>query len=134
MASAEIVHDDTWGQIIDYAGAGYIEIRWFDTTERMTGDEFNQWLTVFADRVEAARRAGALVDSIRFRMPLDRMNMGWRDANIIPRYNAAGVKRFAFLMPAGMPAIGRAPAREGPGQFPTGYFGSRRDALTWLQG
>jgi hypothetical protein len=60
------------------------------------------------------------------------MDGGWRDANIIPRYNAAGVRRFAFVMPAGMPAIGAAPAPEGPGDFPTGYFGRREDAIAWL--
>ena len=47
-------------------------------------------------------------------MPMARMDLAWRDANIIPRYNTAGVKRFAFLMPAGMPAIGTPPSPEGP--------------------
>jgi hypothetical protein len=58
--------------------------------------------------------------------------MEWRDANIVPRYNAAGVKKFAFHMPAGMPAIGTAPSREGPADYPTAYFGRRQDALDWL--
>ena len=133
VASAEIIHDDRWGQIIDCAGEGYVEIRWFDTTEHMTGEEFNAWLTAFAGHVERARRAGALVDAIQFRMPRDRMSTDWRDANIIPRYNSAGLRKFAFIMPAGMPAIGKEPAREGPGQFLTGYFGSRADALAWLK-
>ena len=60
------------------------------------------------------------------------MDGDWRDANIIPRYNAAGVKKFAFLMPAGMPAIGAPPAPEGPGEFPTAYFGTRAEARAWL--
>lgn len=37
-------------------------------------------------------------------------------------------------MPAGMPAIGSDPVREGPATFPTGYFGTRADALAWLTG
>ena len=61
------------------------------------------------------------------------MSLGWRDANIIPRYNAAGVKKFAFIMPAGMPAIGDDPAPEGPAHYPTAYFGSRAEALAWLR-
>jgi hypothetical protein len=61
-----------------------------------------------------------------------RMDGDWRDANIIPRYNKAGVRRFAFLMPEGMPAIGTPPAVEGPADFPTAYFGSRADALAWF--
>src|SRR5712692_1706403 len=60
------------------------------------------------------------------------MDGPWRDANIIPRYNAAGVAKFAFHMPEGMPMIGKPPAPEGPGRFLTGYFGRRHDALDWL--
>ena len=62
------------------------------------------------------------------------MDANWRDANIIPRYNAAGVTKFAFLMPEGMPAIGAPPAPEGPAEFPTAYFGRRADAVEWLTG
>lgn len=43
-----------------------------------------------------------------------------------------GITKFAFHMPQGMPAIGNAPAPEGPAQFPTAYFGTRADALRWL--
>jgi len=49
-----------------------------------------------------------------------------------PRYNAAGVTKLAFHMPAAMPMVGKPPGPEGPGRFPTGYFGSRQDALGWL--
>ena len=51
---------------------------------------------------------------------------------IIPRYNQAGVEKFAFLMPEGMPAIDAPPAPEEPVSFPTAYFGSRADATARL--
>ena len=66
-------------------------------------------------------------------MDMSLMNPGWRDQNIIPRYNAAGLAKFAFIMPKGMPAIGAVPAPEGPADFPTAYFASRADALAWLK-
>lgn len=75
-----------------------------------------------------------MVDAVQFRMDMARMSMGWRDEHIIPRYNAAGLRKFAFVMPAGMPAIGSEPAPEGPADFPTGYFAGRADALSWLKG
>jgi hypothetical protein len=75
-----------------------------------------------------------LVDAVQFRMDMSVMDMAYRDANIVPRYNVAGVKKFAFLMPAGMPAVGSPPAPEGPAVFPTAYFDARPDALTWLAG
>ncbi len=130
---ANIVHADRWGDIIDRPEQDVIEIRWFDTTVAMTGADFNAFLATFAGHVEACGRAGALVDSVQFRMDMALMDAGWRDANIIPRYNAAGVRKFAFLMPLGMPLIGQEPAPEGPAEFPTGYFGTRGDALDWLK-
>jgi hypothetical protein len=54
----------------------------------------------------------------------------WRDEHIIPRYNA-GVRRFAFLYPDGVPLIGTPPGPMGPSTFPTGYFGRRQAALDW---
>ena len=132
--AAEVLYEDRWGEIIDRPDGGFVEIRWYDSTADMTGRDFNDWLATFASCVEEKKRPGALVDSVQFRMPLDRMDNGWRDENIIPRYNAAGVRRFAFLMPAGMPAIGTEPSNEGPAAFPTAYFGRRLDAVAWLGG
>jgi hypothetical protein len=121
-----------WGEIIDRPSSDLVEIRWYDTTAAMSGDDFNAWLSVFAGCVETKKRSRCLVDSVQFKMPMVRMNSGWRDENIIPRYNAAGVVKFAFIMPAGMPRIGAEPARAGPGTFPTGYFGERSFAVAWL--
>ena len=100
----------------------------------MSKEQFQKWLSIFADQVARAQRQRVLVDATSFRMNPAFMDGAWRDANIIPRYNAAGVTRFAFHMPAGMPMIGKAPAPEGPGRFPTGYFGSREEALGSLMG
>lgn len=131
MSNPRYVHENQWGGIIDHP-AGYLEIRWYDATSEMSGDDFNQFLSDFATQIEATGHTGALVDAVQFKMPTDRMSMGWRDENIVPRYNAAGVAKFAFIMPAGMPLIGKDPAPEGPASFPTAYFGTRADATGWL--
>lgn len=127
-----IVFEDRWGDILDRESEDLVEFRWFDTTAGMSGDEFNASLANFAAWVEKCQRHHVLVDSTNFRMDPSRMDGPWRDANIIPRYNAAGVTKFAFQMPAGMPAIGSPPAKEGPGRFLTAYFGRRQEALDWL--
>ena len=68
-----------------------------------------------------------------FRMDMATMNMEFRDANIIPRYNAAGVRKFAFS-----PASRRSPDRsrnrpqKAQQTYLTAYFGRRADALAWL--
>ena len=133
MADATIVYGDRWGEIIDRPSTDLMELRWFDSTATMSKDEFQAWLGTFAERVRHGRRPQILIDATSFRMNPSFMDGAWRDANIIPQYNSAGVARFAFQMPAGMPMIGAPPAPEGPADFPTGYFGSRTDALEWLK-
>ena len=128
------VYEDRFGEVLDRPAVDLIELRWFDTTADMSGQQFKDWLSTFAGCVEKCGRSRVLVDNTSFRMDPAGMDGPWRDANIIPRYNAAGVARFAFHMPEGMSLIGTAPAVEQPGQFPTGYFGSRQDALDWLAG
>ena len=129
---AEILYDDKWGEIIDHPDAGFVEIRWFDTTSEMTGDEFNNYLSEFATRIERTGRQAALIDAVQFRMPMDRMSVGWRDETIVPRYNAVDLKKFAFIMPPGMPLVGKDPQTEDSAEYPTSYFDSRSRALFWL--
>jgi hypothetical protein len=103
----------------------------------MGGGDFDSFLVRFAEQVEKCRHPNALVDAVQFKMDMAKMEMakmemakmemakmemakmemGWRDDHIIPRYNAAGLAKFAFVMPRGMPAIGAPPANEGPQSF-----------------
>ncbi len=132
MAVAAIVYEDQWGSIIDHPDKDYIEIHWYDSTDAMSAKDFQQWLALFAGYVEKARRSGILTDSTSFLMDRNNLDGDWRDKNIVPRYNSAGVNKFAFHMPQGMPAIGAPPTYEGPAKYLTAYFGRRQDALDWL--
>jgi hypothetical protein len=132
MSDTRHAYEDRWGEIVDRPALGLVELRWYDTTAEMSGDQFEGWLTTFAGHVEQLRRPRVLVDASRFMMDRTQMDDAWRDAHIIPRYNAAGVRRFAFLYPEGVPLIGTPPAPLGPASFPTGAFGRRQDALDWL--
>jgi hypothetical protein len=132
MSDSTFVYEDEWGEIIDRPAADLTELRWFDTTAAMSKDKFEEWLSTFADYVGRLHHRRVLIDGTSFKMNPSFMDGEWRDANIIPRYNAAGVTSFAFHMPAEMPMIGKPPAPEAPGKFPTGYFGSRERALQWL--
>ena len=132
MVDAQHVYEDRWGEIIDRPATELVELRWYDTTSAMSAEQFQVWLATFAGQLEDLQRPLVLVDGTRFLMDPANLNEEWRDANIVPRYNAAGVRRFAFLFPEGMPAIGAPPAAEGPATFPTAYFGRRQDALDWL--
>jgi hypothetical protein len=134
MAEVRHTYEDRWGEVIDRPPVDLVELRWHDATAGMSAGEFQDWLAVFAGQLEQLGRSRVLVDATRFMMDRANMNDEWRDAHIIPRYNAAGVRRFAFLYPDGVPLIGQPPAAMGPSTFPTGYFGRRQTALDWLCG
>ena len=132
MAELQELYRDAWGTIATDDDTRHIEIHWTEATAEMTDEDFMSWLERFAGFVEDGQCDTALVDARLFRMNPAGVSMGWRDQQIIPRYNAAGVKKFAFVMPAGMPAIGAEPAPEGPADFPTAYFGEPEAAHRWL--
>lgn len=132
MAEQQELYRDRWGVIIAAPDGGRVEINWTEETAEMTGEDFMVWLERFAGFVEAGRYATVLIDARHFRLDPSGLSMDWRDQQIIPRYNTAGVKKFAFVMPPGMPAIGSEPAMEGPADFPTAYFGELGEALAWL--
>jgi hypothetical protein len=79
-----------------------------------------------------------LIDATQFLHTFaDDSVMAWRDEHIIPRYNTAGVTKFAFHAPPGAPGtveVGGTPAVEGRADFPTGWFSSREHAQQWLAG
>lgn len=132
MAAVTHVYEDRWGGIIDHADAGYVEIRWYDTTSAMSAGEFQQWLANFAAEVERRRRPSILVDATRFLFDPSTTSAEWWYTNIVPRYNSAGVKRFAFHVPEGMPEVGSPPDNQAPAAFLTAYFDRRQAALEWL--
>jgi len=74
-----------------------------------------------------------LIDAVQFAMNAEDMDVAWRDANTIPRMNAADIKKQALIVPAGFPPIGALPAPEGPAEFPTAYFATRAEARAWLK-
>jgi hypothetical protein len=102
MADVQHLYEDRWGEIIDRPTTELVELRWYDTTAAMSAEQFQDWLATFAGHVERLRRPRVLVDGTRFMMDPANVNNEWRDANINPRYNAAGVRRFAFLFPDGL--------------------------------
>ena len=57
--------------------------------------------------------------------------LAWRRDEIIPRYDAAGVRAFAFLVHPNHPQIGRE-VHEGTATFPTRWFADRAAATAWL--
>lgn len=124
-----------WGVILHHAQWRTLELEWLPTTREMDDGGFKETLQLFAAAGERLKPAFMLIDANQFDHQFGEGVMDWRDAHIIPRYNAAGVIKFAFLVPAGTPGTveaGGTPAAEGSANFPTGWFSSRDSVYKWL--
>lgn len=109
-----------------------LELRWLPSTARMTDRAFMASLRLFAWEAEKVRPRGLLTDARDFRHRFSDGVLAWRDARIIPRYGAAGIRKRAILMPAGFGEPGRE-AMEGPAAFPTKWLINREAAVHWLR-
>ena len=108
-----------------------IELEWLETTAGMTEDDFRAGLSRLADLAESHPHAALLIDVRRFAYSPAADNLEWRDRTIIPRYNAAGVRKQGFLVPPGSSqAFARMP--QGAAAFPYGYFESREQIDAWI--
>ena len=126
----EVVRNE-WGVILKHADIDTLELQWLSSTSEMTDGGFMATLCLFAWEAERSRPSRLLIDATQFRHRFGAGIMEWRDAHIIPRYGAAGVRKFAFQMPGGFPGAGEEKF-EGPAVFPTKWFVDRREALGWL--
>ncbi len=132
---AEELHRDDFGVVSHDVAAELLELEWLEGSANMTDDNFKESMKRYAMCAEQLRPGNLLVDVTKFKHSPGANVGAWRDREIIPRYNTAGVRRFAFIVPHGSPGTveqGNSPAQEPPGQFPTAYFDDRQDALNWF--
>jgi hypothetical protein len=113
-----------------------IELRWLGEANAMSELQFRAAIERLAGLMERDRPPNVLVDmaSLEYR-PADDFEQ-WRQSHIIPRYNKAGVTKFAFILSEGAPntvEAGTLPAIEGSAAYPTGYFGTRDRAIAWFR-
>jgi hypothetical protein len=126
---------DEFGTTTFDSDSGILELDWTDATEHMTDAQFGAALERFAAHAVAQRARNVLIDVTRFGHKMSPEVGAWRDEHVIPLYDQAGVRKMAFILPAGAPGTvesGGSPATEPPGTFPTGYFGTRQGVLDWF--
>ena len=128
-----------YGVVMRHENPEHLELAWLATTTSMSDEDWKTGLMLLATEAEATGTASILIDATEFRHDFnDREgSMAWRDDHVIPRYNRAGVTRFAFVMPAGFPGptaeSGSEPRIDGhAAAFPTQWFLGRDAALAWL--
>ena len=134
QAPAEVARNQ-WGVVLNHDRWRTLELSWLASTGEMSDDGFKETLELFAAEGERLRPACMIIDATQFQHELGDGVLEWRDREIIPRYSSAGVKKFAFLWPEGMPGTvesGSTPSPEGSAAFPTGWFTGRERAYQWL--
>jgi hypothetical protein len=125
---------NAWAEVELHDADKILELRWLPT--KMSDGAFKATLALYAWEAEKARPWFLLIDATQFRHQFGPNVMQWRDDCIIPRYGAAGARKFAFHVPAGFPGTienGGKEAFEGPAVFPTAWFSERQHALDWLR-
>jgi hypothetical protein len=122
---------DRFGVMSYDDATGVLELRWLEETGSMTDDDYLGCLKRYAAAAEQFHVPFTLIDTRAFKHHPGAHTGPWREEHIIPQYNRAGVKKFAFLLPTGM-APKTEPAPEGSAQFPTGYFDSREQINRWF--
>ena len=124
-----------WGTITYYPQWNTLELTWSPDTRSMGDEGFKQTLRVLADQGLKVRPGFMIIDATQFFHTLGDGVLAWRDEHIVPLYNEAGVRKFAFLAPAGAPGTveqGGVPAPDGPATFPTAWFETRDRLYNWL--
>jgi PhnB protein len=133
VKQAEVVRND-WAVLLHHRADGILELRWLPAA--MTDAAFKATLALLASEAEKVRPPFVLVDATDFRHQPGPGIMQWRDDVVMPRYGAAGIKKFAFHMPKGVPGTiesGGKEKIEGPAVFPTAWFSERQHALDWFK-
>ena len=132
----KVVASDPWSQIIYYDEWNSLELRWLVSTAKAADSDVKTTMEFFAHEAVNRRPKTLLVDTTEFRHTWVDDMLQWRNAEIIPLYNQAGVAKFAFIANPDYPGptveAGATPAPEGPANFPTGWFKSREAAYQWL--
>jgi hypothetical protein len=132
----EIVAKDQWGQLLFYDEWNCLELKWLPSTADATDTDLRATMAMFAEEAVSRHPRTLIVDTTDFDHAWGDGMMEWRDAEIVPRYNEAGVRKFAFIANPHYPGptveAGAVPAPDGPAKFPTGWFETRDAAYQWL--
>ena len=110
-----------------------------ETTGTLTDNDFKEALSNFAGYGFEHKPASMVIDLRGFRpaggAPSAEVAGQWRAAVVVPRYNAAGIKRFAYIKApdAPGPPVG-GPVRHDGEDFETAVFDSDERLGAWLKG
>jgi len=92
-----------WGTITYHPQWSTLELKWDQKTRSMDDGGFRKTLQIFADYGLQVRPRYMIIDATEFFHTPGEGALLWRDEQIVPLYNEAGVEKFAFLATVSMP-------------------------------
>lgn len=126
-----VLEDDAFWTMTHNDDTSSIELEWKPSTADMSAADFQRALEHLAKHIGEHGASGTLIDVRSFRFAMTPELDVWRQEEIIPAYNAGGLKRFAYLLPTG---VGYRPDGGGDAAtFTTDYFDEQERARAWLR-
>jgi methyl-accepting chemotaxis protein len=115
-----------------------VEGVWTSATAQMRNAEFQECVTQFAKAAEAHHPHGLYIDALENTHVVTPELGAWHDAEIAPRYIAAGVRKLGFLAPA--QAITQSSTEDifeadtAKSAFEVRFFSEEKKLREWLRG
>ena len=129
---SQTIHQNRLASFQHHPDHGLVELVWTDATADMSDADFQEQLALFSTLAQRHRARALRVGARAFQHKMSAEIGDWRDRTIIPRYNDAGVDRFAFVLAEAAALPPEQPARQGGPRYPTRFFHGRDQALAWL--
>ncbi len=113
--------------------SGILRFLWTDRTANMTDEDFKRTLLLYADYALKHGTGSLLVDVRNFHHTPGAEVVKWRNEVLVPRYEAAGIRKFAYVIGNKVPMPPQQSAAEGrKPAFETRYFRAQEEAEQWL--
>src|SRR5262245_49573644 len=128
------IHEDPFFTFEIEPESGILRFLWTEKTANMSDEDFKRALSLYADYASKYRATALLVDIRNFRHKPGPEVGKWRGEVLVPRYEAAGVKGFAYVIGDDVPMPPNTPsaaARNEP--FETRHFRRPEEAEGWLR-
>lgn len=115
-------------------GAGILTLTWNEQSSEMKDPDYKEGLSRFASLAGEYRSAHLLKDMSHLSFQPSELTLEWREQTIVRQYNAAGVKKLAFVWGEDAEVPPDYDYADPAEHFVTKNFATKEQARDWLLG